>query len=175
MILFSAMSSSPWECCSKNPLHWLLQQNRWWKSFKVIYIFRTEKLITFQCSFFHIFFQKLLHLRKTFWQPGESPRPQITWNSSSECTKFRWVKKIRKDIALNTHERNTHVHIFGSLILNFFRRRLAPRSWRPRPRTFSSKYGGPAERGLDDTFTIRFGKETSRSWVTKNANTMPRR
>ena len=28
------------------------------------------------------------------------------------------MNKIRKDIALNTHERNIHVHIFGSLALN---------------------------------------------------------
>ena len=40
---------------------------------------------------------------------------------------------------------------------------------------FSSKHGVFVERGIDGTFTIRFGKKPLRTWVTKNANTMLRR
>ena len=62
------------------------------------------------------------------------------------------MNKIRKDIALNTHERDTHFHVFffGSLVLSFFRTRLGPRFYLAasisKSRRFSSKYGGFAKR-----------------------------
>ena len=91
------------------------------------------------------------------------------------------MTKICKDIVLNTHERDAHFHVFfGSLVLNFFRRRLGPRFYLTasisRSRRFSSKYGGFAER--EELMTLSpadLAKKTLRSWVTKNANTMLRR
>ena len=91
------------------------------------------------------------------------------------------MNKIRKDIALNTHERNIHVHIFGSLALNSSGGDLDQDL---DSLDFKIAYFffflflfsiGLAERRIVDTFTIRFGEKTSRSWVTKNANTMLRR
>ena len=54
------------------------------------------------------------------------------------------MNKIRKDIVLNTHERDTLPRFFGSLVLNFFRVYLTASI--SRSRRFSSNYGGFAER-----------------------------